>query len=683
MCQDLEAVKDAQAVGMSADETVCRDPKTGAKCPLFDVCGYQRQRKQEADLWIGAHELLFSTKPKLFGELAVVIVDESVWQKGLEGVDGAPMDLTLDALAADVTVPGDTTGNDTSRLRNAHAVLTDTVKRLPLGPLPRAALAGRLYASTAKECATLSWRRRVEVDIKPGMSPAQRREAMAAAPNNRVVMRTARMFEALGTLLGEDGPEASGWLHLAQAETPDGPVRVLRMRRRKAVAKGWLVPTLLLDATLNPDLVRPYWSQLEVTADIEVATPHMRVRQQVGRDWPKSALVPDDFNPKDRDRRLKNSERLRAAVWRESRIFGGRSLVVAQKAVEDYWRTCGVMQAGLELAHHNAVAGRDEWGPGPGREGVRLLAVVGRTLPKAADVERAAEALTGAAMATRVIRYDRVDAAITLADGNTITTEVDRHPDAIAEAIRWQACEGELVQIIGRGRGVNRTSANPLDVLILTDKLLPLPVDEAVSWESLAPSAADLMLAQGGVFLESPTDASRCFENLWTSPEAAKKAAQRGQWGTIPYRELPNGECPSLVRAIYQRAGERQRPVSLVFDPSAMSTEDLRGWLEDRVGELVRLDVQAADLPPPQPTRPSHEEPASRLARLLVGLPEPPASPGALLGLPVGFLVGFGAPRERPARSLADYLAERIRNAPPGLFGMSPDWSPPPTIGTA
>jgi putative DNA primase/helicase len=626
MCHDLDAVDDARAAGISnVEKAVCQDEDAGTTCPFFKVCGYQRQKQQEADFWIGAHELLFGTKPAALGKPAVVIVDEAAWRKGLEGVDGQPQDLTLGALSRDVEVPNDLAGVDTQVLRNAHGVLADALPRLPLGSLRKADIAALLLPETVAACRAISWNRIVPVSIHPGMTPAARREAMAQAPNNREAARLARIFAALEALVAENGPEASGWVGLAEVETPDGPVRMLRLRGRRPVAKGWQVPTIILDALLQPELVRPYWPQVEVTAEIEARTPYMRVRQQVGRDWAKSALVPDDYSPGDRDRRLKNSERLRAAVWREVRARGGRSLVVAQKAVEEYWRTCGVMPQGLEMAHHNAVAGRDEWGPGPGREGVRSLVVIGRTLPRPRDVERMAEALTGAAVAARASRYDRVDAAILLADGTAATTEADRHPDPLAEAIRWQVCEGELIQIVGRARAVNRTAADPVEVLILTDRPLPIPVDEAVSWEGLMPSAQDLMLAQGGVFLESPTDASRCYPNLWATPAAAKMAASRGQWVTSPYREYPIGECYPLVRATYQRAGERQRPAALVFDPSAVPVDDLRGWLEDRLGELAKLEVETPPPPPPEPPRPSPPDEAP-------GASEAPAGGGATPG---------------------------------------------------
>ncbi len=200
------------------------------------------------------------------------------------------------------------------------------------------------------------------------MSAGERRAVVNAAAGNRAAMRCARFFRALEALLENGGPEASGWASLAQADTDAGRVRVLLLRGRRRVAKGWTVPTLILDALLDLLLVRPYWPTVRVTAALDARAPHMRVRQLTGRDFAKTALVPDEYaDAAENERRLGNSERLRAAVLREARATGGRVLVVAQKAVEDYWRQLGHLPGNLELAHHNAVAGRDEWGPGPAR----------------------------------------------------------------------------------------------------------------------------------------------------------------------------------------------------------------------------------------------------------------------------------------------------------------------------
>jgi hypothetical protein len=72
---------------------------------------------------------------------------------------------------------------------------------------------------------------------------------------------------------------------------------------------------------------------------------------------------------------------------------------------------------------------------------------------------------------------------------------------------------------------------------------------------------------------------------LWGNREAAKKAFQRGQMGTFPYKDTIIRDCPHLVRLEYRRDLSRHGAVvawcdlDLVPDPTA--------WLSERVGPLA------------------------------------------------------------------------------------------------
>jgi putative DNA primase/helicase len=602
MCRDLDAVIEAQGAALPVQESCCsrKDKALDAdgapivhRCPFFDVCGYQAQRKRRADLWIGAHELLYAKRPTAFGDLAFLIVDEAAWQDGLEGVDGAPVALSLDALTADAWLPKE---EDRIALRDAYGVTRNALAAQPDGPLQRdAMLAMGLTLSVAETGRALTWNRKVDPKLRPGMPPVERRSAAREAAGNKTVVRTARLFAALRTLGKEDGPAASGWVHLATEHGEHGPVRVVHLRGRRDVQPGWIVPTLILDAILDAELLRPYWPQVRVTAEVEAETQHMRVRQLVGRDFPKSALLPDEWRENDQaelGRRQRNSRDLRAAVLREARAFGGAPvLLVAQKGVEDAWRApeAGPMPSYVTTAHHNDVAGRDEW------RDVRAQIVVGRTLPKAGDVERMAEALTGVAVTAMTWRYTQDEASIICRTGETIPTTALRHPDPMAERVRWQICEGELIQIIGRCRGVSRTAETPVDVLLLTDTALPLPVEEAVAWEALKPSPADLMLSAGGVVIEDAEDAAEAYPALWKTGQAARYAfrQERSRCVHFPLKEIPKGgiNAPrSLAR--YQREGAGRRPAAAWADPAAVP--DLAQWLQDRLGPLARVALVAS-----------------------------------------------------------------------------------------
>ncbi|WP_207792146.1 DUF7146 domain-containing protein [Siccirubricoccus phaeus] len=689
MCMDLEAVRDAQSVALPVESSVCRKRgENGGICPFFEVCAYQRQKQQDPDLWIFPHELLFVEKPAAIGKVAVAIVDEAIWQTGLTGVDGKPDDLTLEALAGDVSIPNDLPGIDTAELVEAHRALLGAIHGLPDGPLPRKHMAERMLAETARSGHSLSWRRVIDPGLRPGMPKATRKELVRLAQNNKLAMRTAKMFNAVAELLAPDGPEASGWVSLATVEKDEGPVRVLRLRGRQTVKKGWIVPTLLLDAYLNPDLVRPYWPQAEVTAELEAETPNMEAHQLVGRDFGKTALVPDAYcNDTGARGRLWASAEVRATVLREARNVTGKTLVVAQEAVEEQWRNAtSPWPASVDLAHHNAVAGRDEWGPGPDRPGVAQIIVVGRTLPREGDVERMAEALTGRALTHRGVRYERHDTPVYLASGEIVSGLAFRHPDPTAEAIRWQICEGEVLQIIGRGRGVNRTADNPLRVLVLTNIPLPLPINSQVSWESLAPSPADRMLSEGGMALANPGDAAQAYPALWPSRDAAKKAFSRGGWGQSRIGNYLYGNVPNLGRVVYQRAGAGRSVSDGVYDPEAVA--DPRAWLVERLGELAHLEIHPPPAAQQDPQRPAEAPEGSTSPAEADHPPQRPGNPAMRPCSEGETEAGVSAQYAReveadlppvPATAISEAPEPPLLHPPlPGEMGQAP---PPPRTG--
>jgi len=404
MCRNLEAVRDARRVGARVEQAVCRREMpdgTVAVCPFFEACGYQRQKKVKADFWIVPHELIFSPKPQSIGEVAALVVDESVWQAGLEGVEGHSVTLAVDELRANAAIPDDRDATD--RLAYLHARFVDAV-RDHIGPLERAALLeADLTADMARDARALEWRRKVEPGLNPSMSPSERREAVLAAKGNQTIKRLAKVWGAVEALLQPDGPEHSGWVELTPKDTEDGTVSVLQLRGRRPIGKGWHAPTLLIDATLDMNLVTPYWPSAKLVADDMVETPHQRIYQVTDCAHSKRRLdihanVPED----ERSRRFGCLRDLHATICRIGRQYApGRVLVVLQKSIKEDIAALGLLPPNIVLAHHNAVAGGDEW------KDVAALVVVGRTQPRTAAAERLAKALAGRAVEHLGGRYRR------------------------------------------------------------------------------------------------------------------------------------------------------------------------------------------------------------------------------------------------------------------------------------
>jgi hypothetical protein len=323
----------------------------------------------------------------------------------------------------------------------------------------------------------------------------------------------------------------------------------------------------LLDATL-PDrkILKVLHPQVDVVADISVAMPPSVFIRQV-RDAPTSkAKLGNGKEGNDKNR--KAIRRYVLKRWFET----GRqaTLVICQLEYEQWLREN--LPKEITVAHYNNVAGLDIF------RDVRLLVLVGRTQPGPDAVETIAGALSGAMPTaaahrnplTDFIWYTPTRRGIRLKDGSGVPVINDQHPDPLCETIRQQICERELVQGIGRGRGVNRNEDHPLDIELLFNTVLPITVDEVVKWD--APSLL-WEIALDGVVLTSASDLVRVWPEIWTSLSKADRTIAGG---------LP--ALPGFVEVAYQLAGAKMKTRTAYFDLSLIP--EPRAWLQERAGLL-------------------------------------------------------------------------------------------------
>jgi len=245
-------------------------------------------------------------------------------------------------------------------------------------------------------------------------------------------------------------------------------------------------------------------------------------------------------------------------------------LVVTYQAIEAAF--AGI--PGVLTAHFNAIAGIDRY------RDVRALIVIGRPLPPPGEVEALAGAVFGTAAAGG---YTSKLAGLHLRTGPPRGVRVLAHPDPAAETLRAAICDDELIQAIGRGRGVNRTEGNPLDVFVLADVALPLVHDRLTTWEAECPGILQRMLLEG-VAVDSPADAVALHPSLFSGEKQAQKVFEReGFKRQNPLRD-PTGEM-SLKSAAYRRPG-RGRPWQRCWwlDGSA---DEAKARLEAVLGQLT------------------------------------------------------------------------------------------------
>lgn len=494
-------------------DTVCR------VCPKREDCAFVRQQGLMADIWLAATDVIFRKPPRPIGKPDFLIVDENFALRGLAGVDG-PLRLVTHTMIEQPIEHGTSRPALTADLQ---AALTESRRMLATliagaaGPLDRSsARAAGLTRDICRRASDSEWQRRRDVPDWD-LEPDQMRAALESAKENQSVKSMARLWRDLADLVSDAGPEWSGRI-VRWSSNNDGVIDSFRLVWAERIAPDWQVPTLHIDATANMTLIKERAGRhARLVATAEADTPHMHVTQLTGS-FGQWALA---------DERGKHLDRVWSWILATAREKGGRWLVVSNKGVEDRIRAGHEIPVFVELAHFNALRGLDTYGD------VRGIVVLGRPMPSTADVEMIRGALSGWATPKPLAGayYPLKTTTITGRDGSALSVDAEVHPDALAEAVRAAVCEAEIVQAIGRGRGVNRTIDSPLSVYVLGNVPLTGLMPDAVDrWEPLGPDGEHF--AREGIQLENVRDMSRLMGDA--DPERLKDARRRRRSGSFP-----------------------------------------------------------------------------------------------------------------------------------------------------
>lgn len=547
MCESFAVAEAARLARLDVGKTVCR------VCAHRDACAYLTQTADEADLWLIPTSMLWLPRPVNMRNVSLAVVDEAFALGGLVGLEGPPLPplrverAYIEALPQHGTGRPAATADLAAELVPLRRKLLAALEAHPNGPLERSALevAGLTFYE-ALRAEELEARQLVHVDTREDMSRAEMMGAIKRAAGNPTFEKACMLWREVARLLNDAAGRPSGRAHV---ERPEGQgfqaVRLYGVNRR---GKGWQsTPTLHIDATANMALVEARVPQASLRADISASSPFATVHQYVGRTFGKTSLTESANALKD------------AWVWCVHRATraGGRWLVVTHKSAKETIRERFDVPAFIDLAHFGNVAGRDEW------RGARGVIVLGRRSPQPAEVERIAGAITGRAVDPAGRWYPAANVTLRAKDGSTASVEADRHPDPLSEAVRYAACEAEIMQSIGRGRAVGRSQAKPLEIVILGNVPLPIELDTLGEWQPLG--FDDAMMAEFGAVLSSAGDAAKIAGMERRAVEIARQRDAE-KLRTRPSNYILDGNVRSFGVATYRRLGARGPAGEIRFD---------------------------------------------------------------------------------------------------------------------
>jgi len=422
MCGDPDAAKDCMDAAIGVETSACIHVENGVelKCSLFDGCPYQAQKSEaeRANVIYMAHQYLFHPKPDFIGAVSLVVIDESFWQAGLEGLGKPYITLTCAGLQATrlINVRSGQIDDDATNDWNTYARrLASAIIGNGEGWLARTALeAVGITQEIAAEMRGVARRLTVNPEIFPGMDPHDRRSrAERVREINQFSRKAERTWDAIVDMFAA-GRGATGNIHCGGIgrDQDGGDIIGARLLYRKNIHIDWYLPTLLLDATLRAELVQPYFWRVAVNDTPAVAMPYVTVRQVVDAPVSGHKLIDGDHRrPQDNTTAINHQ----TEIHRFARIAARskrRVLLAAQKKVEERLNAMGLPET-IETTHFNATAGIDSW------KAIDQLQTYGRTLPGPREVEYMAAALTGQAVQLSDPDgwYQQAPGGIAMADG--------------------------------------------------------------------------------------------------------------------------------------------------------------------------------------------------------------------------------------------------------------------------
>lgn len=548
MCVDLDAVRLAILAGVDVQTSACTS-SNGRFCRHFATCAKQANRREvmEADIIVAPYDALFTGFAVQADSVAMILIDEGCWARAVETTS----DLWVETIAEDLldrdaaSAPSAKAFGEAADLQDLRRRLRSALAANGQGPLSRRRLYDNcIRADDAAAAIAIERRRLRNPHLYPGMSREELKRAGRVAATNHRTRSYLALWRAAQTLLfGETDVDGRIEIGAPDAKTGLSPVTVLRVKSVHQNLRE--LPLLHLDATLRPELARAVLPALAIK-EVAAEAPHMQVTLVAGS-FGKGSIVTDSFaNAAENQRRSNNLVDCLDYVRWHSRRYR-RTLVICYKAIEAAFADI----PGVETGHFNAIAGLDVF-----RE-VDLLVIIGRPLPRESDLHRLSAALFGHVPAGG---YEPAMWGVRMRDGTSRRIRTIAHVDQLAEQIRAAICDDELMQAIGRGRGVNRTAATPLEVRILADVALPLVHDRMLSWNTEAPDIVQRMLL-AGIAVDSPTDAVLLHPDLLGNETQAQKAFERAGFRrqnpiSNIYREM-SAKCASYRKPGKGRSWQR------------------------------------------------------------------------------------------------------------------------------
>ena len=428
-----------------------------------------------------------------------------------------------------------------------------------------------------------------ELPINPSMPDKAIAKAILNLTHEDIKTFPYRLLVVLKDALESDAPETTAIWY-------DKKHHLVRAAWLNPIAKRYQdIPTIILDATMNVDLLRHSFPDIE-HHKIEVER-NAHVTQVMSATMSNRRLEPLDSDPEDRKRYAAQTKANLERKAAELAAKHGPGLVVAKKS---YMESFTVPDECMK-AHFGDLRGRNQW------ESAQWVMVIGRNEPPITAMENRARCYYGNDPEPLKITgtVESKPAGYRMRNGEKIGVMGRYHADERVQDIMQLAREDESIQAIDRIRLIH---GNLKHVYIVCNLPLDITVDKLTTMQEFMEGGSRLeqVLTDSQVIVMNHAWLMEKFPTLFETLESAKHFVKRqlklGPTCKKNYYLQHGPKTFALVKVRLQ--GQRGRQLTPVL--TTLDDAETKAWLAHELGKPLvayeRLTPIEETKPAPQPT---------------------------------------------------------------------------------
>jgi hypothetical protein len=623
MCLNSDNAKAVANLGYSITETLCKNKNDG-ECQFFAECGYNKQKeilKTFSGIVVGPHNYLHHSSSVKSDSYHLMVVDETHDQH--MNIDTK---VNLEELFNYTRI----TNYAKNDIKREFQEILNTISNVFFSNRNRQLtirdfIDANVTVDMCMQLRAYEFSLKPDVEINPSMSVEQQTQLLSTLKGNKT-LKFARVWLTLAEQIGKvEGQIEAGLKPSYRLQTIN---RIFNYENKKTgrienilnvyyskTSTIQDIPLLLIDGSANIFSAKKFWN----VADEDIISINPKFQndyitqissQTFSHLWLSNHKNSDAVFELALATAIECELPLVYDTHTSERMQEKRGVLIVPKGIKEKW---------IDSEKYNELDNSlpfqiFTWGALRGLDNAKkcsFLISVGRTEPTVSDIEAISFSQHGNDLDDLVLieedeygekNWIKKIAYYKLKNGTRVSMEVNSHPDPRVNRILEQKRDDEVLQGIARCRPIHRDAENPVKIIIATNLVLDIEIDELAKWPNVEPSKTQHMINHG--FL--PVNANTAFTldpNLYTTPQECRKDRSRtvfkcakNEFGEeLSFAEIIQTSYAgykNIFRVDYKKQGQRGPTNEIAFIVQKYEHETA----QDMVARVSQYDARAYDI---------------------------------------------------------------------------------------